>query len=1412
MLDMKLTARHAIALMAVASSLLLLTGCGASLSVQPGALSLSDTKPNEQVSISNEGSGTLVWTAESTVPWLLLSFGEEAPQAIISGSTGVVDIFDVHLVTDALPEDADQITTEILVRSNGGDTVIPVAISRPLTPKLEVEPTSLDFGSTETEKLAEILNQGEATLQWEAVLPEGVDWVTITPASGAVARASAEGVKVTVNRSKLTPSATPYRVNIAITSNGGPGTLEVVVEAPAFTATPDALDFGLLRVATTKPITVKTPSAEEVAVSAVIAYTSGAGWLQIAPAAATITSDASADLLVTAAPGALAPGVYTASVNITHAPTARTVSIPVSMEVGLPVSFLVEPNVISFGDTREIVQQVVTLVNEGDEAIEWVAQKPGSASWLTISPASGVLDETQEVTLIADPALLNPGAIVATVIFDAGGITHQVRTSLNRLPDPVPDSLEVEPRELDFGSLLNVKEITLWNDGPSRLDWTIDGASLPAWLSITPLGGFVEGDLVQNLQLAVDRTQAPAEESFSHTFVITPTGAAGVQPVEVTVRAEQLFAPMIVVTGEGGTPSLPSTLADIGEDFAEFTIRNEGNADLNWNIDATGLPAWISSIDPLQGIVKPGREQTVRVTVNRTGLDSNGDTYQLVILSDDPAQGESLLEVQVRVPFTMTINVLPSELNFGRKESTLDFRVTNDGDLGTRLEFKVTPSNPYLVSAEPEREVVVSTFPPSYVPISVAIDREQLTGTGAIAYLTISAENVPDNFYPVKPVTVPIIVDAAELTIETAVPRGRPPSLVRFDMLLRDIQQRVFPEFVDNPMDTQTIFPLNTVSVDIVENSDPLDLSETNVIIKKDETLSFAVLIMLDFSASMAKAAEMLVADGQLDPGTLDPLEALYIEAITPMLEAFPDHYRVALGVFNERRPFLESDVRLVTGAPPGYSLLDTVSAFTSDKDIQRYRLLNTNVEDNGATPLYPAVESGATYLALLDSTLPDFDAVANRILVMVTDGRRTTPPGNLQTLTDYLEFARVRAFPIGWGNDVLANPLIQMSAKSGGHYYGTKNKTVGTDLDGNPIEIPIKSNLLDRCRPNPDAPSVPRDLASHVVVSYTSLNEEGSVQIQANMQVSTVNPSVKESVVFNQVTLENIANDVRLGQVGARTNGIQGDGTASVRFYADYVPRNITRLVFEIGTVPEQSWTVDLVPAEQGGLIADWGVARIGNRITLTAPPADPPLAYGDYGNLFDINLSGIATAFDMTILMVDPVINANPDGKYFTLPDLIPVRYAPTNAVSFPNPEFTFSPPAASEISNIFNLGNLGPLAPADRNLDITIDNIGGEHVPTNATLYWRLRSDIGYVPGTIPIGVEFLFNGPIAIDTDDYYWMYDADMVSVIPVDVYDEFGDLMVDPGTYSAQFYIDVYYGSLGYVFTHGPYYLQFTVP
>lgn len=1410
--------------MVVLASMLFLVGCPIGLQprlvVQPGSLTLNETKLSDHFSITNSGNGTLQWTVTSHVPWLLLSLEEGIQKSSVSGETATNVLVRVHLIKDELPpEIEDSLRTELTVESNGGNEIISVAVTRQITPELSVEPATVDFGDVETEKTVELVNRGRATLLWNVTVPASIGWLTITPTSGTISGTGAQAMTLTVNRSKLAPSTVPYTASIDIDSNGGKKTITISVLATAFTASPLTLDFGLLREPSTQSVIVKTFSRDPVILTCTVTLKADVNWLSVEPRQIEITKSRPGELRVSANPVGLAPGLYTGSVVVSHAGTGRVVPVAVTMEVGQPITFRVEPPAVDFGDIRVPTQKKVLLVNESAQTVDWRFEKPTSATWLSATPDSGVLEGSAEVTLTINPLNVKIGPLSANVTFWAGGSSQIVRVTANRIADPIPDKLEVEPRERDFGALLNKMEINLWNEGPSRINWTIDTTTLPQWLRVDPSSGFVEGAITQTVQLTVDRSVAPDQRSFSHMLRIQPSGAGDLQPVEVVIKAQQRMFPDIAVEGDGvdaeGTPFL---LIDIGQDTRSFIIRNNGKADLNWNVNQQNKPAWITAISPLQGLVAPGRQISVAVTTNRSGLDQFGGVYKLPIESNDPDTSIVLVEVQVRVPFTITIGTSPNQLNFGRNLSTLDFAVANFGDPGWPLDFVITTNQPDWVFVEPSRGRSIgrsSGVDKDWRVISVAIDRERISGTGASARLIVSAENVPPNAAPVTPVEVQISVDVAELTIETALPRFRPPSLLRFNMLLRDSRQRVFPDFLDNLLDNRTLSRIGGINVDILEDSMPIDLSETTVLIKKDETLSFSVLIILDFSASMAEAAQDLVDDGQLNPGTLKPLEALYIETVGAMLDAFPSHYKVALAVFNERRPFWESNLRIIRGAPTGYSLKDSYESFTSNKAIQRYRLTNMDVRDAGATPLYSSLLEGTLHLYYLDSTLPDFDATANRILIPITDGRRTTPPGELTELLDVLEATRIRVFPIGWGKNVYANPLIQMSTKSGGHYYATRNKVVpgAVDLDGNPLTIPIKANLLDRCRPNPDDPniaSVPKDLSAHVVISYPTLNEEEAVEIQTRVEVTTVLPSVKETAIFKQVPALSFANDVRLGQIGMRTNGIKPDGSATVTFYADYMPRSITRLVFELETDPIVDWIPVLVPMEQGGLVADWELSRVGNRVTLQSGTGRP-LTYGDYGNLFDVNVTGAGATFDLKVTTIEPVITGHPDSKYFTIPQKITVTGTPSGAVSFPNPDFVFTPPALSEISNIFNIGSLELLPLEDENLRIQIRNIGGEHLPTNAALYWKLQSTQGYLPGTRPATVEFVYNGPEPVGTE-YYLIYDADECLIVPTNIYDDMGNLIAEPGVYSIEFYIDVYYGSLGYEFSHGPYYLRFEIP
>ena len=966
--------------------------------------------------------------------------------------------------------------------------------------------------------------------------------------------------------------------------------------------------------------------------------------------------------------------------------------------------------------------------------------------------------------------------------------------------------------------MLNRLDINVWNEGPSDIDWSIDGASLPDWLIVAPLSGTVGGDITQLLRVSIDRDFVPEDVDESiHVFEIA-SSVVGQEPVEVSVSVEPQRFPKIEVVGDGeDAQNVPYIVINIGEDSRDFVIRNIGKADLNWVIDMTDAPNWITAVTPQQGQLAPNREQQVRISTDRNGLDQSGGRHRFAIYSNDPEMLAAPLDVSVRVPFSIVIGARPSPLNFGRTLSTLPFEVANLGDAGWPLDFVISTNHPNWVYVEPQRGQSIGTSGAikDWQLISVAIDRGRLSA-GATAKLMIEAENVPDNALPVDPVEVDITFDVAELTIEGAYPRYRAPSLLRFNLLLRDAAQRIFPGYEDILGDEKTIYNISTLQAQILEDSVPIELAETNVFKKKDETLRCLAMIMLDYSASMESAAIDLVNDGQLDPGDLAPLDALYIQAISPMIQELPDTYTLGLCVFNERRPYWQYSSRIITGGPDPDDP-HANDSFVNDKEIMQYRLENTGVLEYGATPLYLAVQEAAVDMYFTDDTLPSFDNYAEKFLITVTDGRVTTPPGDINETIDYLTAARVRFFPIGFGNTVLANALIQFSTGSGGHFYATEDKLISDpdDPTGEPISIPVLSSLVDWCHTNPDvddAQSVPRDLRSHVVLAYTSLNESGSIKIQGRMEVEEVDPSVKETFQVQDVPVFSFSNDTKLGQIGMRTDGIQDDGAATVAIYADYVPRNIERLQFEITTDPVVPWTAEVPSLNQGGLLYNWSLVQNGGVMTFETQ-TERPLAYGDFGNLVNLSFTGLAAPVTVNFTMLDPVYDSSsPDGKYFTVPDSIEVDDEPAVATSFPNPEFVFDPPIGDSNSSIIEVTY------GDPNATLLVNNVGGEHFPTLAALYWKVRTGAGFLDGTLACSVYFDYEG---IAAEGYEWRLVYPDMNGLGIPGIANFGTFIPSfatndagipiPGTYSNAFYIDIYYGTLGLEYIHGPFYLLYTV-
>lgn len=104
---------------------------------------------------------------------------------------------------------------------------------------LEVDPdnpSELDFGKVTEELTFDIKNAGEGNMEWEVLVPEGIDWLTVeggTGASGTIDSGRKKSVTVRVDRTKVEGCVDEYGAVIKVTStNATPDetTVNVIME------------------------------------------------------------------------------------------------------------------------------------------------------------------------------------------------------------------------------------------------------------------------------------------------------------------------------------------------------------------------------------------------------------------------------------------------------------------------------------------------------------------------------------------------------------------------------------------------------------------------------------------------------------------------------------------------------------------------------------------------------------------------------------------------------------------------------------------------------------------------------------------------------------------------------------------------------------------------------------------------------------------------------------------------------------------------------------------------------------------------------------------------------------------------------------------------------------------------------
>ncbi|MBI1318670.1 MAG: hypothetical protein GC168_06945 [Candidatus Hydrogenedens sp.] len=1314
------------------------------LTVSPGAISLGVNDDSATVRILNTGSGVLTWTVSEDLPWLSLVEVDKQTDSVSGTVTTQIAVVELVVDRTSLPIGTTQ--GEITVTSNGGTAVVPVSVSQAGPAVLVVDQTQLNFGATSTQSNLIISNSGLEPLVWELSVPASAPWLKATPKTGTIATAGVNNsVTITVNREAL--AAGDYSATLNITSNGGNAQVDVTLSVVPFGVSPEVITFGTIAAAESDNLVITNSGASGITLSFNATTTSGGAWLSVSQNSANVPAAGQTVIGVEADPAGLAPGSYAGNIAVSNAAAGYSIDVPVTMSVtGIDIS----PTTIDFGTITGTTTRTFTVTNLSTAPQTYGVDVPATDGfWLSVAPEQATVSSAPVThTLTVDPANLEPGAYTSNVTVDFGSGSETVQVRVAR---PRPARLVVVSNNIIFGTRTSPEVIDIYNDGIGTVNWSIDTSGFPAWLRIAEaaggsVGGTVSGEATDSITLIVDRSLAPADAfDFSFSFNVAATGDfTGNVPVSVSMTVPRI--PQIELEADGidstGTPFLNF---DVGQTSKTFIIRNNGNGTLTWNFTGQVIPPWITSIQPIQSSLNPGTEQQVTMSVDRTGLSFVGAQVELQLFNNAPASlgGSIPLNVEIQVPKTIAIGTRPATLAFGENASIGILEIANVGDPETILNYQVTSNKEWLaVFPETGQSIGTASTIKDYRPHTVTVDRARLDGAGAAAKLTVTAfqiiggQRVP--LESVAPVEVPVSVEASQLTIENGPPRVRVPSMVRFVLLMRNLQYA--------PIKLQSA-RLATLAqqIQIFENDREQENSETAQIIKPGVEKG-NLLVLLDYSNSMQESARA-VSDAAI-AGAADPIQALYERCITPLLDEVPANYRVGIAVFSERTgnlPLTDALRPLYGTAAEGPETENEI--FLADRDLLKARLAELVVGTNGATELLPALRDAGSLVAEEDAIagIFPFDDADDRIIVCVTDGRLTTPPGTITTTTEFLStVARTRFWGIGWGEGVASAPLVQLAVETGGHNYATRTEPTGeVDAFGTAIRIPVVDELLDWCVSDPADEcdlSISRDIDAQYTFSYVSLTEE-SADIEGRLTFDDPNdqdsPCLSEqgeiSGTFgaSQVPLPLVANDTSLAQIRLKNLGLRGDGTATIEMYLDYAPRGVRSFSFDLSTSGAAALirgNVRQVARIQGGLIGSWIPGGSGSIFTYTAPSDEPPLTYGDFGPLLTIEVAGVANPDALLNLdVLNPVYaSSDPDSRYVSYPDTIRLATGEFLATSLPRPDIELievnDTPVINESDYLFydSFNQLVLDLGTDVNcFTLRFHNRGGAHLPTNVLL---------------------------------------------------------------------------------------------
>ncbi len=462
---------------------------------------------------------------------------------------------------------------------------------------------------------------------------------------------------------------------------------------------------------------------------------------------------------------------------------------------------------------------------------------------------------------------------------------------------------------------------------------------------------------------------------------------------------------------------------------------------------------------------------------------------------------------------------------------------------------------------------------------SAVLKAVRLAAAVAVAFVALGFCGCSENDGKFNPApTTPASRDVLFKDVETTL---RVPSQVQFSFRLTDVDNHALNLSSGKLSDPFTV----------LENNQAIDVTETSYFVHPAASLELDLLLLLDFTNSMASWSK-------------DTLSALELEVAwaRDIINDLAESHRMALMEYHDRN--------ISAGL---------ISDFVSSRSALHQALdqfLSQQV-DNGSSAVWDAIYDAVLQFPADDS--PD----KQRTLVVLTDGRETSSIKTPQSIITLAKERRVNIFIIGTGFVSNQSQLTQITNQTQGEYYGA-------------ADIVAFQRELDQVR---------SDLGGHYKLSYITLRREGTYEVTIKFSQNGWNGSITRTL-----NLGSVFGDDRIGVLTFDTPTLNGN-VLEVVLRAQHFPRNINRLRFKLDT--DKPITLTPIAAAEGGLISGWTASAPDEDGFFEFSSANP-IKFGDFGPLLKITVESVISTSSLEIpFEMDESIYTG--GKGFTYPHLL-------------------------------------------------------------------------------------------------------------------------------------------------------------